>query len=72
MTVRGRRAGMTTGMVFLRRRLLRFLLLAIAAPLLGALAVRTSERMEAQRGGASPLSSGLRRAGTMLSRTRRK
>ena len=59
-------------MAFLKRRLLRFLLLAIAAPLLGTLALRTSERMEAQRGSASPLSLALRRAGTTLSRTRRK
>jgi len=64
--------GKTGAMGFFKRRLLRFVLLAIAAPLLGTLAVRASERMEAQRGGASPLSSALRRSGTALSRTRRR
>jgi hypothetical protein len=56
-------------MGFLKRRLVRYLLLAVAAPLLGALAVEASERMEAQRG-ASPVSTALRKTGNALSRTR--
>jgi hypothetical protein len=54
-------------MVFLKRRLLRFLVLAVAAPFLGALALRMSERIEADRG-RSHLSSGLRMAGHLLRR----
>jgi hypothetical protein len=53
--------------VFLRRRLIRFVLLAVAAPLLGALALWASERMEAERG-RSHVSSGLRVAGHLLRR----
>jgi len=54
--------------MFLKRRLLRFVLLAIAAPLIGALAVRISDRMEAERG-ASTASSMLRRGGNLLRRS---
>jgi len=54
-------------MVFLKRRLLRFVLFMVAAPLVGAFAIRLSERMEAERG-ASHASSALRRAGYALRR----
>ena len=55
-------------MGFVKRRLLRLVLLMVVLPVLGAVALRLSERMEAQRG-ATPLSSALRRAGLALRRT---
>jgi len=55
-------------MVSLKRRLLRFVLLVVVPPLLGALAVWASEQMEARRG-SSAVSSALRHGGHALQRT---
>jgi hypothetical protein len=49
----------------IKRRLLRWVLLVLGPPLLGALALWLSERMEAEHG-TTRLSSGLRHAGTFL------
>ena len=55
-------------MGFVKRRLLRLVLLMIVLPVLGAVALRLSEEIEARRG-ATRLSSALRRTGFALRRT---
>ncbi|HVM66457.1 MAG TPA: hypothetical protein VMU14_16425 [Acidimicrobiales bacterium] len=54
----------------IRRRLLRWALLVVVPPLLGALALWMSERMEAQQG-PTRLSQGLRHTGHVLRRQQR-
>jgi hypothetical protein len=54
-------------MRFLTRRLFRFVLLVVVPPLLGAIALEVSDRLEA-RNGATHLTVGLRQAGRLLRR----
>jgi hypothetical protein len=53
--------------LFLRRRMLQFLLLAVAAPLVGALAIRAGNKLEERRGPTTTVK-GLRMVGSLLKR----
>jgi hypothetical protein len=55
-------------LLFLRRRMVRFLLLAVAAPMIGALALRASDKLEDRRG-PTTTAKGLRMLGSFLKRT---
>ncbi len=51
--------------VFLRRRMVRFIIVAIAVPLIGMLVVKASTEMESRRG-TSVGSRSLRKVGTFM------
>jgi hypothetical protein len=55
----------------IKRRLLRWVLLVVVPPLLGALALWMSERMEAEKG-PTRLSTGLRHTGHVLRHQQRR
>jgi hypothetical protein len=55
----------------IKRRLLRWVLLVVVPPLLGALALWMSERMEAQKG-QTRLSQGLKHTGHILRHEQRR
>ena len=54
-------------LLFLRRRMVRFLVLAVAAPLIGAVALRASDKLEDRRG-PTTTARGLRMVGSFLKR----
>jgi len=53
--------------LFLRRRMMRFLLLAVAVPLVGGLAIRIVDKLEVRRG-PTTTATGLRKLGFFLKR----
>src|SRR3982074_2090867 len=53
--------------LFLRRRMVRFLLFAVAVPLIGGLAIRAGDKLEDRRG-PTTTATGLRKLGFFLKR----